>query len=81
MDSHSRLGLKELSLGGGVMICALDDIPSKLLIKYFFPNDIKGPFVELNFRKSKWLLIATYHPPNQSGQHYVDKVLDIKSFY
>ena len=70
------VGLKELSLKCGVTICAQDDIPSKLLTKHFFLNDIKGHFVELNFRKSKWLLIATYHPPSQSDQHYVDLTED-----
>ena len=51
--------------GGGVMIYVRDVIPSKLLTKHFFPNDIEGLFVELNFRKCKWLLLETY-PPSQS---------------
>ena len=37
--------------GVGVMIYVWDDSSSKLLTKHFFPNDIKGLFVELNFRK------------------------------
>ena len=52
--------------GGGIMIYIRDDIPSKLLLKHVFPDDIEGLFVELNFRKSKWLLIGAYHPPWQS---------------
>ena len=35
------------------MIYVRDDIPSKLLKKHFFPNDIEGLFVQLNFRKFK----------------------------
>ena len=54
--------------GGGVMIYVRDVIPSKLLTKHFFPNDIKGLLVELNFRKSEWLLLGIYHPPSQSDQ-------------
>ena len=54
--------------GGVVMMYVRDDVPSKLLTKHFFPNDIKGLFVELNFRKSEWLLLGTYHPPSQSDQ-------------
>ena len=48
------------------MIYVLDDIPSKLLTKHFFPNDIEGLFVELNFRKCKCHLLGTYHPSSQS---------------
>ena len=51
---------------GGIMIYIRDDILSKLLTKHVFPNDIEGLFVELNFRKSKSLLMGAYHPPSQS---------------
>ena len=36
-------------------------LPSKLLAKHNLPSDVEGLFVELNFRKSKWLLFGTYH--------------------
>ena len=39
-------------------------------------------FVELNFRKSKWLLFGTYHPPAQNDQYFfncIDKTLDTYS--
>ena len=52
--------------GGGIMIYIRHDIPIKLLPKHVFPDNIEGLFVELNFRKSKWLLIGAYHPPWQS---------------
>ena len=66
------------------MIYVRDVIPSKLLTKHFFPNDIEGLFVELNFRKCKWLLLGAYHPLSQSGQYIfenVDKALDMYNFY
>ena len=66
------------------MIYVLDDIPSNLLTKHFLPNDIEGLFVELIFRKCKWLLLGTYHPPSQSDQYFfvnVDKALDMYSYY
>ena len=50
--------------GGWVMIYVQNDIPSKLLTKQFFPNDIESLFVELNFRKCKWLLLRD-NPPSQ----------------
>ena len=56
--------------GGGVIIYVREDIPSKVLRKPLFPNDIEGIFVEIIFRKSKWLLCGAYHPPSQSDQYY-----------
>ena len=70
--------------GGGIMIYIRDDIPSILLTKHVFPDDIEGLFVELNFRKSKWLLMGAYHPPSQSNSYFfehLDKALDIYSNY
>ena len=70
--------------GGGILIYVRGDIPSKLLTKHSFPNDIEGLFVEINFRKSKWLLFGTYHPPSQNDQYYfdcLDKALDVYSSY
>ena len=66
------------------MIYIRDDFPSKLLTKHVFPDDIEGLFVELNFRKSKWLLMGAYHPPSQSNSYFfehLDKALDIYSNY
>ena len=54
---------------GGVMIFIRDTISSKLLEKHIFPNDAERTFVELNFRKCKWLLCGTYHPPSQSDEY------------
>ena len=38
----------------------------------------------MNFRKSKWLICGTYHPPSQSDQYYFDnicKALDVSCQY
>ena len=66
------------------MIHVREVILSKLLTKHFFPNDIEGLFVELNFRKYKWLLLGTYHPPSNSDRYFyenVDKALNMYSYY
>ena len=37
-------------------------------------------FIEINFRKSKWLLFGTYHPPSQNDNFYfnnIGRALDI----
>ena len=50
--------------GGGVIIYVREDIPSKILTKHVLPTDIEALFIELNFRKCKWLLSRVYHPPS-----------------
>ena len=61
-----------------------DTIPSKILEKHSCPNNIEYLFIELNFRKCKWLLYRTYHPPSQNDKYYFnyhDKALDSYSNY
>ena len=48
--------------GCGVMIYVRKNIPSKLLTKHVLPSDVECIFLELNFRKCKWILVGTYHP-------------------
>ena len=35
-----------------------------------FLHDIEALFIEINFRKSKWLLFGLYHSPSQSEQYF-----------
>ena len=85
MDGFSKpYRLDRNKNGGGVMIFIRDTISSKILEKHIFPNDVESIFVELNFRKCKWLLCGTYHPPSQSDEclfNNLDKVLDSYSRY
>ena len=43
------------------MIYVRDDIPSKRLTKYVMVDNMEAILVEINLRKSKLLLIGTYH--------------------
>ena len=73
--------LDENPNGGCVMIFVKK---SKLLTKHNIPSNIEGLFVELKFRKSKWLLFGTYHPPAENGQYFFNcrgKALDTYSNY
>ena len=66
--------------GGGIIIYFREDIPTKILTKQNLPEDIEGIFLEINFRKSKWLLCRIYHPPSQNDEYFfdnLDKALDI----
>ena len=45
---------------------------------------MEGIFVELSFRKCKWLLFGTYHTPSQADIYYfdnLDKAFDTYSSY
>ena len=48
--------------GRGPMIYVRGGIPSKMLTKHNLPEGIETAFTEMNFRKCKWLLCATYRP-------------------
>ena len=61
-------------MGGGVLIFAREDIPSRKLSKHTFPTDIEALYIEINLRKSKFLLVGIYHPPNQADQYYFDNI-------
>ena len=50
------------------------DIPCRELTKHTFCDNIEGIFIEINFRKSKWLILGTYHPPSQSDNLYFDNI-------
>ena len=67
--------------GGGVTIYIREDIPSKRLDKHVFPCYVEGPFVEHNFRKYKWLLFGTYHPPSQADIYYFDNLDEAFDIY
>ena len=70
--------------GDGLIIYVREDITSKMLTKHRFPDDTEALFVEINFRKCKWLLCRLYHPPHQSDQYLLensDNALDVYSTY
>ena len=71
--------------GGGVMIFVSEDIPSKLVSKHTLPDEIEGMFIEIKLRRTKWLILGTFHPPNQPDDYFfktVGKALDqyLKTF-
>ena len=70
--------------GGGVMIFVRDYIPSKEIKLKFLPSDVEHLFIELNIRKTKWLVVGCYHPPSQNDDNYfckLSKVLDSLNYH
>ena len=66
--------LDRTSNGGGVMVYVREDIPSKLLNKHTFLCGTEGVFVEINLRKTKWLLLGAYRPPSLNLGTFLDSV-------
>ena len=60
--------------GEGITIFIRQTISSKILEKHIFPSDVESIFVELNFRKCKWLPCRTYHPPSQSNEYFFNNL-------
>ena len=54
--------------GGDIIIYVREDITNKMLTKHKFPDDIEVFFIEIIFRKSKWVLCGLYYPLSQSDQ-------------
>ena len=60
--------------GGGILLYIREDIPSNILSKHTFSEDIEGIFIEVNLRTCKWLIFGTYHPPSQNDNYYFDSI-------
>ena len=54
------------SFEGGVIIFVREDIPCRELFAHMTPFNIEGIFLEINLRKSKWLLFGGYNPSKSS---------------
>ena len=60
--------------GGGIIIYVREDIPTKILTKHNLPKDIEGIFLEIKFRKFKWLFCGIYHPLSQNDQYFFSNI-------
>ena len=74
--------------GGGIMVYVRKDIPSHKLSKHNFKKYVEGIFIEINLRKSKLLLLATYHSTHEKygmkDRDYLEEIgmaLDVYSHY
>ena len=77
LDGFSKTyRLDRCSNVGGILLYIRDDIPSRLLSN---SNKTESVFTEINFRKKKWLICASYKPreSNISNHlHHLSKGLD-----
>ena len=67
--------------GGGILIYSREDLPCRELSCHSFSEGIEGIFIELNFRKCKWMLLGTYHPPSQKHDYYFENLSNALHMY
>ena len=58
--------------GGGIMLFIRNDIPAKVVSTDDRPTE--SFYVELNFRKKKWLLNSSYGPKHSSKESHLDSL-------
>ena len=58
--------------GGGIMLSIINDIPAKVVSRDGRP--IESFYVQLNFRKKKWLLIFLYNPKHSNRESHLDSL-------
>ena len=78
----TRFRLDRTNTGGGILAHVRDDIPSKLLNISYVSSDTECLAIEINLRKTKWLLICSYNPhKNNISNHLMNlsKIIDRNS--
>ena len=61
-------------IGGGVIIYVREDIACSELKNHTSWKKMEGIFIELNLRKSKWLLFGGYNPKKENIAHFLKMV-------
>ena len=69
------------SRSGGLLIYIKETIPNKQLKQLFIPKELQILPIEINLRKSKWLLIPVYRPPSTSESYFMDNMNKIIEYY
>ena len=68
--------------GGGLLVYIKEGIPSCELKNHSpMSNSFDVIVIEINFRKSKWLLINAYKPPSVNNSLFCDQISRLLDFY
>ena len=74
--------LDRTNTAGGILVYIRDDVPSKLLNISYGSSDTERLAIEINLRKTKWLLISSFNShKNNISNHLMNlsKYIDRKS--
>ena len=65
LDGYNHYRVDKCSNSGGIIIFIREDIPCKQISNTEWPIELEGIFIEINLRKTKWLLFSGYNPHKQ----------------
>ena len=69
------------SNSGGLLVYINDQIPSRLLTGIDVPCDVQVLPIELNLKKTKWLLLPAYRPPSQNEKYFLHHLERMTDFH
>ena len=67
--------------GGGVAIYVRNDITCTLMRNHPHTTNLEGIFLEMNLRKSKWLLLSGYNPNKRNITNFMSQLIPSLDFY
>ena len=73
--------LDKTSTSEGLLTFIRNDIPSRQLTGFHWPNGIQILPIELNLKKAKWVIFDIYRHPNQSIQYFLEFLSNAILFY
>ena len=74
INGFSSYRLDSNSNGGGVMIYVREDLACKELKSKATPEKFEGIFLEINLRKTKWMLFAGYNNTKTNIAKYLNEL-------
>ena len=69
------------SKSGGLLVYIKETIPSKKLKQLILPKNLQILPIEINLRKSKWLIIPVYRPPSTPENYFIENMNKIIEYY
>ena len=69
------------STSGGILVFIKEHIPSKLLNKLKIPSNLQILPIEINLRKTKWLILPIYKPPSTTENYFLEHMNRIIEYY
>ena len=69
------------SSSGGLLVYVNSSIPTTRLKKLKINDDLQILPIEINLRKSKWLIIPIYKPPSVNDEYFFENLNKIFEFY
>ena len=80
-DPYRLDGPKVKDPSGGLLVYVRNGIASKLLNNFKLANHMQILPIEINLKKSKWLLLPIYRPPSMDKNAFNENLGDLIEFY